>query len=64
MKRNKWTKAECDILINHYKDNTAYFDGSMTYEEMYDMLRYRMHFGEAETMVIIACIIKCGGKLA
>ena len=63
--KNHWTKKECDTIINHYKDNTAYFgeNGGITYNKMYDMLRFRMGFGEAETMVIIACIIKSGGKI-
>ncbi len=63
--KNHWTKKECDMFINYYKDKTAFFgeNGGITYDEMYDMLRYRMRFGEAETMIIIACIIKCGGKI-
>lgn len=64
--KNHWTKKECDIMLECYKNNTAYFgnDGDpMTFDRMYDMLRYQMRFGEAETKVIIACLIKCGAKI-
>lgn len=66
--KNHWTKKECDMFIDYYKDKTAYFGNTlsgepMRFNEIYDMLRYRMRFGEAETMIIIACIIKCGGKI-
>ena len=66
--KNHWTKKECGEIIEQYKDNTAYFGNTisgepMRFEEMYNMLRNRMHFGEAETMVIIASLIKAGGKI-
>jgi len=66
--KNHWTKKECEQIINANKDNTAYFGNTLSgnpisFEEIYNMLRYRMHFGESETMVIIASIIKCGGKI-
>ena len=60
---NYWSKKECDTVINMYKDKTAYFGNEgepMTYDAMFNMLRYRMGFGFAETMVIIASLIKCG----
>lgn len=64
--RNYWTKKECTDIIEQYKDNTAYFgnDGEpMEFHRMYNMLRYQMKFGEAETMVIIASLIKAGGTI-
>lgn len=63
--KNHWTKKECDEIINQFKDDTSYFGGydGITFEEMYNMLRYQMRFGEAETMVIIASLIKVGGKI-
>lgn len=66
--KNYWTKKECDEIIKQHKDNTAYFgndgDGKpMEFHRMYNMLRYQMHFGEAETLVIIASLIKAGGKI-
>lgn len=61
--KNRLTKKECDAIIKNHKDNTAYFDGGMTYDRMYDMLRWRMGFGNAESLVIIASLIKAGAKL-
>lgn len=73
--RNHWTKKQCDSVIAANKDNTAFFgnnigivvegnsdykEGCMTYEAMYNMLCYRMGFGESETQVIIASLIKAG----
>ena len=60
----KYTKVKAKESIQAYKDSTCYFDGSMTQEEMYEMLRYRMRFGEAETRVIIASLVISGAKFA
>lgn len=65
--KNHWTKKECDMIIDRYKDNTDFFGNTfsgepMQFEKMYDMLRFQMRFGEAETLVIIASLIKAGGK--
>lgn len=69
--KNYWTHKECDTILYLYKDNTAYFGNNeilgenklMTFDEMWQMLRYRMGFGVAETNVIIASLIKCGAKI-
>ena len=63
--KNYWTKKECDEVIEQYKGNTCYFgeNDGITFHRMYNMLRYEMRFREAETMVIIASIIKAGGKI-
>ena len=66
---NYWSKKECSAIIEKYKDNTAYFgntlDGNpLSFENMYDMLRDRMGFGMAEANIILACLIKCGAKIA
>lgn len=58
----KMTKKLAQAIIEHSKNNTAYFDNSMTREEMFDMLRYRMRFGQAETEVIIAALVIAGAK--
>lgn len=58
------TKKSAREAIEAYKDLTAYFDESMTQEAMYNMLRYRMQFGEAESRVIIAALIIAGAKFA
>jgi hypothetical protein len=56
------TKKSAKEAIEAYKDLTAFFDESMTQNEMYKMLRYRMQFGEAETRVIISALILSGAK--
>lgn len=56
------TKKLAKEYINHYKDDTAFFDKSMTTDEMYNMLRNRMGFGEAETWVIISSLTIAGAK--
>lgn len=66
--KNHWTQKECDMIIKKYKDNTAFFGTNtlsgepLTFNSMYEMLRLRMHFGEAESMVIMASLIKCGAR--
>lgn len=58
----KLTKKECKSIIEQNKNNTSYFNNSMTCEEMYNMLRHRMMFREAETRVIIASLVLSGAK--
>lgn len=54
-------KKQWDI-INKYKNNTAYFDKSVSEDEMYEMLYNRMRFGVAETEVILAALKLAGAK--
>ena len=58
----KYTKKSARETVDAYKDLTSFFDGSMTHNEMYNMLRYRMQFGEAETRTIIAALVISGAK--
>ena len=58
----KYTKKAAKETVESYKDMTSFFDGSMTHNEMYNMLRYRMQFGEAETRTIIAALVISGAK--
>lgn len=58
--KNRWTYADCDRIIKENKDMTAWFDKSCSMDDMWNMLRYRMQFGEAETSVILAALIKSG----
>lgn len=60
----KYTKKAAKETIEAYKDLTGYFDNTITQEAMYTMLRYQMHFGEAETRVIIAALVNSGAKFA
>lgn len=57
-----WSLEQCNKIIEEYKDNTMYFNEQMTFEQMYNMLRLQMEFGEAETKVIMACLMKNGAK--
>lgn len=61
MKRTK--KQERDT-VEAYKDITGYFDESITREQMFELLRYRMRFGDAETRVIISALVLAGAKFA
>ena len=56
------TRKQAQEVINSYKDHTCYFSNEISQEVMYDMLRYRMRFGEAETQVIIAALVNSGAK--
>lgn len=57
-----WTLEQCDNIIDEYKDDTQYFNEQMTFDQMYNILRLHYEFGEAETKVIMACLIKNGAK--
>lgn len=58
------TKVYAREILNLNKDNTAYFDGSMTEAAFMDMLHYRMGFGNSETAVILSALILAGAKFA
>lgn len=58
------TKKQARATIEEYKDRTAYFAGEIKRESMYEMLRYSMRFGEAETQVILAALENAGAKFA
>ena len=60
----KYTKKLAKELLDINKDNTAYFDGSMTMGQFETMLRYRMGFGVAETTTITMALILAGAKFA
>lgn len=61
---NRWTHEDCKRIIRENRDNTAWFDQSYSMDDMWEMLRYRMQFGEAETAVIVAALIRCGAKFS
>lgn len=60
----KYTKKLAKEILDINKDNTAYFDGSMTLGQFETMLRYRMGFGLAETTTITMALILAGAKFA
>ena len=47
-------------LTEVLKLNCMRFNQEVSMDCMWEMLRYRMQFGEAETAVIIAALIKVG----
>lgn len=56
------SKTIAKAIIETEKDDTAFFDGSMTVKEMERMLMNRMHFGNAESRVIIAALQLAGAN--
>ena len=61
-KDSMFSKAECKRLIEEYANDTDYFNGSITYNDMYEMFRERYEFGVAETVVILSSLILAGAK--
>lgn len=60
----RFSKKYAREILDLWKDETAYFDGSFSYGEMETLLRNRMGFGQAETTVIIMALIMAGAKFA
>ena len=60
----KITKVYAREVLDIWKNETGYFNGSISYGQMESMLRYRMRFGEAETQVIMMSLILAGAKFA
>lgn len=58
------TKKAAKEEIERNKDNTGYFDGSISASDMKFMLRTRMGFGEAEANIIIASLVNSGAKFS
>ena len=56
------TKKQDRETVHAYPDPTAHLDSSITRGEMYEMLRYRMRFGEAESRVIISAMVLAGAQ--
>lgn len=63
-RKNRWSYDDCKRIISENRDNTAWFDGSYSMDNMWEMLRYRMGFGEAETAVILSSLILVGAKFS
>lgn len=60
----RFSKKYAHEILDLWKDETAYFDGSLTIGEMEALLRNRMGFGQAETITIIMALIMAGAKFA
>ena len=57
-----WSLEQCDSIIEDCKDDTMYFNEQMTFDEAYNMFRLHYEFGESETKLIMALLIKAGAK--
>lgn len=57
-----WSLEQCNKIVEEYKDETRYFNEQMTFDQMYNMFRLHYEFGEAETKIIMAALIKAGAK--
>lgn len=57
-----FTKKYAKEILELWKNDTAYFDGSMSAAEFECMLRYRMGFGQAESITITMALILAGAK--
>ena len=58
------TKKHAKELLDTWKGQTNYFDGSMTLNEFENMLIYRFRFGQAEAYTISMALILAGAKFA
>lgn len=55
------TKKAAKEAIEQYKDQTCYFNGELNMADMKRMFA-DMHFGKAETNVIMAALVLAGAK--
>lgn len=60
----RMTKKAAKEILDLWKDETNYFNGTLTSAEFESMLRYRMGFGLAESITIIMALILAGAKFA
>ena len=56
------TKKFAKEILDLWKNDTAYFDGSITEAQFENMLVYQMRFGRAEAIVITAALVLAGAK--
>lgn len=55
-------KITAKEILDLYKGDTFYFDGSLSLKRMKEIFRSEFYFSEAETNVIIAALILAGAK--
>jgi len=55
-------KKVAKSIIKRYLKDTGYIDKQVTVVDMYDMLKNRMQFGNAEAQVIIAALTIAGAE--
>lgn len=62
MRKNDTGYQNAIATIEKYLNDSAYADGTIAVRDMYDMLRDRMGFGNAEAQCIIASLTIAGAK--
>ena len=60
----RMTKKAAKEILDLWKDETNYFNGTLTSAEFESMLQYRMGFGLAESITITMALILAGAKFA
>jgi hypothetical protein len=60
----KYTKKFAKEILDLWKNETAYFNGSMTEAQFENMLVHRFGFGRAEAITISMALILAGAKFA
>ena len=60
----RYTKKFAKEILDLWKDKTGFFNGSLSIGQFESMLRYRMGFGQAETITITMALILAGAKFA
>lgn len=50
----RYTKKFAKEILDLWKNETNYFNGSISAAEFENMLRYRMGFGQAETWICLS----------
>jgi hypothetical protein len=58
------TKKLAKEILDIWKDQTAYFDGSISEGAFENMLVYRMGFGRAEAIAMVMALILAGAKFS
>lgn len=58
----KTTKTYAKEVIELWKNDTCYFNETLTEAEFENMLRYRMGFGQAEAITITMALVIAGAK--
>lgn len=60
----RMTKKAAKEILDIWKNETNYFNGTLTSAEFEQMLQYRMGFGLAESITITMALILAGAKFA
>lgn len=60
----KMTKKYAKEVLDLWKNETNYFNGTLTEGQFQTMLMCRMNFGQAEAIVIMMALVLAGAKFA